>query len=159
MRLLVRPRKECKRARARKKRGGHPDKKKEGLWRLAPSVMRVVICVSHAFCSTDQERRESAHSVFLSLHADISTTVSFSLHVQGEKSRHFMTLLLVSPRNDAGGKRGEIPFWWHVMWIVLLIRWSKFFANQQLYPTTHLMWRHVRFVVSYMPSRNNNDKF
>ena len=67
-----------------------------------------------------------------------------------------MTLLLVSPRNDAGGTSGEIPFWWHVMRIVLLIRWSKFLANQQLYPTTHLMWRHVRVVVSYIRSRNFN---
>ena len=77
------------RARAREKRGRQPDKKKEGLSRLAPSVMRVVICVSHAFCSTDQERRESAHSVLLSLHLDISITISFSLHVQGKKKLTF----------------------------------------------------------------------
>ena len=77
------------RARAREKRGRQPDKKKEGLSRLAPSVMRVVICVSLAFCSTDQERRESAHSVLLSLHVDISITISFSLHVQGEKKPTF----------------------------------------------------------------------
>ena len=118
--------------------------------------MRVVISVSHAFCSTDQERRESAHSVLLSLHVDISITISFSLHVQGKKKPTFHTLLLVFPRNDAWGTSGEIPFWWHVMWIVLLIRWSKFLANQQLYPTTHLMWRHVRVVVSYIRSRNFN---
>ena len=51
--------------------------------------MRVVICVSYAFCSTDQERRESAHSVLLSLHVDISITIPFSLHVQGEKKPTF----------------------------------------------------------------------
>ena len=32
---------------------------------LAPSVTRVVICVSRAFCSTDQEKRETARSLFI----------------------------------------------------------------------------------------------
>ena len=31
---------------------------------LAPSVTRVVICVSRAFCSTDQEKRETARSLY-----------------------------------------------------------------------------------------------
>ena len=30
---------------------------------VAPSVMHVVICVSRAFCSTDQEKRETARSL------------------------------------------------------------------------------------------------
>ena len=34
-----------------------------GLSRLAPSVKRVVICVSWAFCPTDQEKRETARSL------------------------------------------------------------------------------------------------
>ena len=33
------------------------------LSRHAPSVTRVVICVSRAFCSTDQEKRETARSL------------------------------------------------------------------------------------------------
>ena len=33
------------------------------LSRLAPSVSRVVICVSRAFCSMDQEKRETARSL------------------------------------------------------------------------------------------------
>ena len=33
------------------------------LSRLAPSVTRVVICVSRAFCWTDQEKRETARSL------------------------------------------------------------------------------------------------
>ena len=33
--------------------------------------------------------RESAHSVFLSLHVDIPITISFSLHMQGEKKPTF----------------------------------------------------------------------
>ena len=33
------------------------------LSRLAPSVTRVVICVSRAFCSTKQEKRETARSL------------------------------------------------------------------------------------------------
>ena len=37
------------------------------LSRLAPSVTRVVICVSRAFCSTDQEKRETARSLFCRL--------------------------------------------------------------------------------------------
>ena len=43
----------------RKKRGRQP----ECLSRLAPSVKRLVICVSRAFCSTDQEKRETARSL------------------------------------------------------------------------------------------------
>ena len=38
------------------------------LWclsRLAPSVTRVVICVSRAFWSTDQEKRETARSLYV----------------------------------------------------------------------------------------------
>ena len=37
------------------------------LSRIAPSVTRVVICVSWAFCSTDQEKRETARSLFCRL--------------------------------------------------------------------------------------------
>ena len=44
------------------KRGRQPEKKKR-LPHLAPSVTRVVICVSWAFCSTDQEKRETARSL------------------------------------------------------------------------------------------------
>ena len=42
------------------------DARNEGgsLSRLAPSVTRVVICVSRAFCSTDQGKRETAHLVY-----------------------------------------------------------------------------------------------
>ena len=35
--------------------------------KLAPSVTHVVICVSHAFCSTDQEKRETARSLILEM--------------------------------------------------------------------------------------------
>ena len=51
-------------------------------------------------------------------------------------------------------KGGEIPFWWHVLWIVFLIGWRKFSANQKLYPASH-----VRFAVFYMRIRNKNNKF
>ena len=40
------------------------DARNKGLSRLAPSVTRVVICVSRAFCSTDQEKRETSRSLF-----------------------------------------------------------------------------------------------
>ena len=33
------------------------------LFHLAPSFMRVVICVSRAFCSTDKEIRETARGI------------------------------------------------------------------------------------------------
>ena len=39
------------------------------LSRLAPSVTHVVICVSRAFCSTDQEKRETARSLIMGLFA------------------------------------------------------------------------------------------
>ena len=48
------------------KRGREPEKKKR-LPHLAPSVTRVVICVSRAFCSTDQEKRETARSLHVCL--------------------------------------------------------------------------------------------
>ena len=46
-------------------RGVHTRARKRAA-RLAPSVTRVVICVSRAFCSTDEEKRETARS--LSIH-------------------------------------------------------------------------------------------
>ena len=39
------------------------DARNEGVSRLAPSATRVVICVSRAFCSTDQEKWETACSL------------------------------------------------------------------------------------------------
>ena len=39
--------------------------------RLSPSVTRVVICVSQAFCSTDQEKRETARSL---IHMSLRST-------------------------------------------------------------------------------------
>ena len=54
-------------ARARKRWASKPrDARNEGgrcLSRLAPSVTRVVIYVSRAFCSTDEEKRETARSL------------------------------------------------------------------------------------------------
>ena len=38
-------------------------KNEGGLSRLAPSITRLVICVSRALCSTDQEKRETARSL------------------------------------------------------------------------------------------------
>ena len=46
---------ECTRARR--------ETRKTCLSRLAPSVTRVVICVSRAFCSMDQEKRDTARSL------------------------------------------------------------------------------------------------
>ena len=53
-------------ARARERLAAKPrDARNEdgSLSLLAPSVTRVVICVSRAFCSTDQEKRETARSL------------------------------------------------------------------------------------------------
>ena len=44
---------------------------------------------------------------------------------------------LVSPRNDGWETSTEIPYWWRVtthIWVVLLIDWRKFSANQKHYP-------------------------
>ena len=64
---------ECTLAQAAKPRdarngGGSPRRKKSDslfscLSRLAPSITRVVIYVSRAFCSMDQEKRETARSI------------------------------------------------------------------------------------------------
>ena len=55
----------------REKRGRQPEKKKEFLLsylsRLTPSVTRVVIYVSQAFSSTDQEKREAARTLLISV--------------------------------------------------------------------------------------------
>jgi len=54
-------------ARARERWAAKPQDARESLLsclsRFAPSVTRVVICVSRAFCSTDQEKRETARSL------------------------------------------------------------------------------------------------
>ena len=48
---------------AAKPRDARNEGEKRSLSRLAPSVTRVVICVSRAFCSTDQEKRETARGL------------------------------------------------------------------------------------------------
>ena len=55
----------CVKRRSRKTRETRA-KAREEISRLAPSVTRVVIFVSQAFCSTDQEKRETARSLVIS---------------------------------------------------------------------------------------------
>ena len=50
-------------------------KKKKTKLHNQPYITRVVICVSRAFCSTDQERRETARSLVIQGHC---LPVSFS---------------------------------------------------------------------------------
>ena len=78
---------ECTRARASErseKRGRRPEKKKRVaspfscLSHLVPSVTRVVICVSCAFCSTHQQKRETVRSLALSQHF-VLTALTFLL--------------------------------------------------------------------------------
>ena len=47
----------------RRKKRDCPQSQTQCLSRLAPSITRVVVCVSRAFCSTDQEKRETARSL------------------------------------------------------------------------------------------------
>ena len=47
----------------RRKKRDCPQSQTQCLSRLAPSITRMVICVSRAFCSTDQEKRETARSL------------------------------------------------------------------------------------------------
>ena len=53
--------------RARALNGEAGRREKQGrqscLSRLAPTVTRMVVCVSRAFCSKDQEKRETARSL------------------------------------------------------------------------------------------------
>ena len=60
-------------------RGEAARREKRGLSRLAPSVTRVVICVSWAFCSTDQEK-ETLFAVYL-LVKPINFLTSFSVAI------------------------------------------------------------------------------
>ena len=65
---IARERRTAKPRERREKRGRQPKKKTDRLSfcaspRLAPSVTRVVICVSRTFCSTNEERRETASSL------------------------------------------------------------------------------------------------
>ena len=66
------------------KRGRRPEKKKRVaspfscLSHLVPSVTRVVICVSCAFCSTHQQKRETVRSLALSQHF-VLTALTFLL--------------------------------------------------------------------------------
>ena len=61
--FFFRFRKGSARARFARNEGVNPIRKKSCLSRLAPFVTRMVICVSRAFCSTDQEKRETARSL------------------------------------------------------------------------------------------------
>ena len=62
------------------------------------------------------------------------------ISIASENSQHFATSLLFSPGNDVWETRAEIPYWWRVttriwtIWVLLLIRRSKFSANQKHYP-------------------------
>ena len=62
----------CERRAAARREGARHENEKEitaslfsCLSRLAPSVTGVVVCVSRAFCSMDQEKRETARSLWL----------------------------------------------------------------------------------------------
>ena len=49
-----------------------------------------------------------------------------------ENSRHFVTLPLVSQRNDVWKTSEEIPYWRAItqIWVGFLIGWSKFPTRQ-----------------------------
>ena len=61
-------------------------------------------------------------------------------HVAGEKSQHFATPPLVSPRNDVWEMNAEIPYWWRVttqIWEVFLIgraAWEILFNQSKALP-------------------------
>ena len=58
-------------------------------------------------------------------------TSSVLVHVAWVNSRHFVTPLPVSLRNDVSETRAEISYWWRVntqIWVVLLSGWSKFLS-------------------------------
>jgi len=51
-----------------------------------------------------------------------------------EKSRHFPTPSLVSPRNDVRGTSTEFPCWWRTtnqVWVVFLISWKFALSNHK----------------------------
>ena len=58
-------------------------REKRGLSRLAPSVTRVVICVSWAFCSTDQEKETLLAVYFLVKPINFLTSFSVAIAVHG----------------------------------------------------------------------------
>ena len=58
-------------------------REKRGLSRLAPSVTRVVICVSWAFCSTDQEKETKLAVYLLVKHINFLTSFSVAIAVHG----------------------------------------------------------------------------
>ena len=65
------------------------------------------------------------------------TQLFSKLPLAWENSWHFVTPPLVSPQNDIWETSTEIPYWWHVttqIWVVHLIGWRQFLANQNRYP-------------------------
>ena len=63
---------------------------------------------------------------------DYSWDSPVHVHVAWVNSRHFVTPLPVSPRNDVWETSAEIPYWWRVttqIWVVLLIGWSNFLSR------------------------------
>ena len=66
-------------ARALSSEAAKREKRGRRLSRLAPSVTRVVICVSRAFCSTDQEKKETARSLTILLRKPTPPTHNITL--------------------------------------------------------------------------------
>ena len=64
------------------------------LFRLAPSVTRVVICVSRPFCSTDQEKRKTALSLVHPFHL-LQQTIEKSFNPYNIVLRHKTGLLFL----------------------------------------------------------------
>ena len=67
--------------------------------RLAPSVTRVVICVSRAFCSTDQEKRETARGLLRTDNGDFLESVA-----EKQTSHHFKLFRDYPNRTIARGR-------------------------------------------------------
>ena len=80
-----------------------------------------------------QEVRGSYYSFCLNWHISRA-------HKRLENRRHFATPPTVSPRNDVWEKSAEIPYWWHVIWVVLLIGWGKFHKAARLIRSSTQIW-------------------
>ena len=119
---------------------------------LAPSVRRAVICVSRAFCSTDNENRETARSLGLPIHTCLEV-MSSEMHVfavnqplccttrvEGRKYIHPRSHVVVLRYGGSNKHRAHLCYLWP--WLKLYFAVDK--ANRLCY------WR-----IDHEPDRSN----
>ena len=134
-------------------------------WAAKPSATLVVICVSRTFCSTDQEKRETARSLvdWVILHwyacgvADATAARSLGVRSLGYKifSDGWITNFLsyAAPPTSGASHRAWIKKWPDMNLSVILLIWCPFEGKNLVYlkelKQTYL--QHLFLLESHIP--------